>query len=74
MASLKKYEMLECFTCPTCGKDYGRTNLIFNDCEIWVGCDCLVQDKVFIFNTKNLNEWLEDPKRVFVPLNPEEVQ
>lgn len=43
-------------TCEKCGKQYGRTDLVLSpqQAEIWIGCDCGPRDRVYMFNTDNI--------------------
>lgn len=47
-------QFIEKFHCNVCGKDYGRTNLLYNDCEVWQACGCQKDNKAYFINLENL--------------------
>ena len=64
----EKYKLLIELKCPKCGKDYGKTNLLYQNCEIWVSCDCDRSDKAIFINTDNLVIDLNQPDCKIIPL------
>jgi len=54
----KKYEIIEPYICQKCHKTYGKTNLEYEKCAIYVTCDCGSKEEIYIVNTNNIKTTL----------------
>lgn len=51
----KRYKLLIKLTCHKCGKDYGKSNLLYQNCEIWIACDCMDKNLAVFVDTNKID-------------------
>lgn len=54
--------------CDKCGKHYGKSNLIYQNCQVWIACDCMEEHKAFFIMTDKLEFRLNEPGQQLIPV------
>ena len=63
----KEIEIVDPHKCMICGEFYGKTNLIFlGKTEVWIGCDCMPDDKAYFIDTTKIQVKLQQEGRSLV--------
>lgn len=56
MSEETSWKLLIKHLCPKCGKEFGKTNMLYEGCELWVACDCFPADKAVFLDEAKLIE------------------
>lgn len=65
--SENKYELVIKLNCNKCHKDYGKTNMSYNGCELWVACDCHPANLAVFVDPNKLDLGMNTPGIEVIP-------
>lgn len=62
----KDFKIVNPARCSKCGKPFGLTNGTIYGCAIWMGCDCMDKNTIYLINESKENfrvsipDWIEN--------------
>lgn len=64
----EKYDLVIKLKCDKCGKEYGKSNLVYQNSELWIACDCMEKNLAFFINANKLELALNEPGQELIPM------